>query len=148
MFTYYCSFIARKVSKYGFISGPYFLAFGLNTEILRISPNAEKYGPEITPYWTLFHAFIVEERLFGNLGVNDASSLTNEEFIEYYKKQNKVEFEDIVEQFGRIHLTTIHCIKEAEKTSNKSKNRYFDIVPYDNSCVKLQSKRNNYISAN
>ena len=28
-------FIAWKVSKYGVVSGPYFFAFGLNTEILR-----------------------------------------------------------------------------------------------------------------
>ena len=32
MFKYYCSFIAGKVSKYGVISGPHFLAFGMNTE--------------------------------------------------------------------------------------------------------------------
>ena len=89
-----------------------------------------------------------EERLYGNLGVNDAPSLTNEEFIEYYNKQTKVEFEGIVEQFGRIPLTTIHSTKEAEKTSNKSKNRYCDIVPYDHSRVKLQSKRYDYINAN
>ena len=33
--------------KYGVISGPYFLVFGLNTG---------KYGPEITPYLDTFHA--------------------------------------------------------------------------------------------
>ena len=38
---------AWKVSKYGVISGLYFLVFGLNTE---------KYGPEITPYLDAFHA--------------------------------------------------------------------------------------------
>ena len=37
---------ARKVSKYGVISGPYFPVFGLNTR---------KYGPEITPYLDTFH---------------------------------------------------------------------------------------------
>ena len=36
-----------KMSKYGVISGPYFLVFGL---------NAGKYGPEITPYLGTFHA--------------------------------------------------------------------------------------------
>ena len=92
--------------------------------------------------------FIGEERVYGNLGVNDTSSLTNEEFIEYYNKQRKAEFKDIVEQFGRIPLTTIHSTKEAEKTSNKSKNRYCDIIPYDHSRVKLQSKRYDYINAN
>ena len=43
---------AWKVSKYGVFSGPYFPAFGLNTErysvSLRIAPNAKKYGPEKT----------------------------------------------------------------------------------------------------
>ena len=38
---------ARKVSKYGVISGPYFTVFRLNTG---------KYGPEITPYFDTFHA--------------------------------------------------------------------------------------------
>ena len=37
---------ARKVSKYGVISGPYFPVF---------SPNTGKYGPEITPYLDTFH---------------------------------------------------------------------------------------------
>ena len=34
-------YTARKVSKYGVTSGPYFPVLGLNTG---------KYGPEITPY--------------------------------------------------------------------------------------------------
>ena len=37
---------AWKVSKYEFISGPYFPIF---------SPNTAKYGPEITPYLDTFH---------------------------------------------------------------------------------------------
>ena len=41
---------ARKVSKYGVTSGPYFPAFSLDTG---------KYGPEITPYWDTFHAVSV-----------------------------------------------------------------------------------------
>ena len=41
------------MSKYRVISGPYFLAFRLNTE----SPDAGKYGQEITPYLDTFHAF-------------------------------------------------------------------------------------------
>ena len=44
---------ARKVSKYGVISGPYFPLFGLNTE---------KYGPEIIPYLDTFHAVMVSIR--------------------------------------------------------------------------------------
>ena len=35
------------MSKYGVISGPYFPAFGLNTEIYGV-----EYGPEITPYFS------------------------------------------------------------------------------------------------
>ena len=38
---------AWKVSKYEVISGLYFPVFGLNTL---------KYGPEITPYFEIFHA--------------------------------------------------------------------------------------------
>ena len=52
-----------KVSKYGVISGLYFLAFGLNTKntteylfLFLFSPNARKYGPEITPYLGTFQA--------------------------------------------------------------------------------------------
>ena len=41
------SVTARKVSKYGVISGPHFPVFRLNTG---------KYGPEITPYLGTFHA--------------------------------------------------------------------------------------------
>ena len=53
--------------KYGFISGPYFLVFGLNTseynmsEYVRILnllfiPKTGKYGQEINPYLDTFHA--------------------------------------------------------------------------------------------
>ena len=46
-----------KVSKYGDFSGPYFLVFGLNTEIYSVfSTNTGKYGPEKTPYLDTFHA--------------------------------------------------------------------------------------------
>ena len=37
---------AWKASKYGVKSGPYFSVF---------SPNAGKYGPQITPYLDTFH---------------------------------------------------------------------------------------------
>ena len=47
--------IAWKASIYGVFSGPYFPAFG---------PNTEKYGPEKTPYLDTFHtvngSYIVE----------------------------------------------------------------------------------------
>ena len=41
---------ARKVSKYGVFSGPYFPSFGLNTG---------RYGPEKTPYLDTFHAVTI-----------------------------------------------------------------------------------------
>ena len=47
------------MSKYGVISGPYFPAFGLNTEIYGVisvfSPDTGKYRPKITPYLDTFH---------------------------------------------------------------------------------------------
>ena len=45
-------YTAWKVSKYGVISGPYFSKFRLNAEIC--SPNAGKYGQEITLYLDTF----------------------------------------------------------------------------------------------
>ena len=52
------SVTARKLSKYAVISGPYFPAFGLNTERYYLSvfgPNAGKYGPKKKiRIWTLF----------------------------------------------------------------------------------------------
>ena len=51
---------AWKVSKYGVFSGPYFPAFGLNTEYLSVSsPNKGKYGPEKTPCLDTFHAVLI-----------------------------------------------------------------------------------------
>ena len=44
-------YTAWKVSKYGFISGPYFPVFGLPVFGL----DTGKYGPEITPYLDTFH---------------------------------------------------------------------------------------------
>ena len=46
------------MSKYGVLSGPYFPAFGLNTErydLFVFSRNAGKYGPGKTPYLDTFH---------------------------------------------------------------------------------------------
>ena len=54
------SITAKKVSKHGVCSGPYFPAFGLNTSYLSIfSPNARKYGPEKTLYLVTFHAVYI-----------------------------------------------------------------------------------------
>ena len=51
-----------KVSKYGVISGPYFPAFGLNTErcfvSLRIHSECGKMRTRLTPYLDIFHAVI------------------------------------------------------------------------------------------
>ena len=50
------------MSKYAVFSGPYFPAFGLNTEYLsELIPNARKYGPEKTPYLDTFHAVMKKE---------------------------------------------------------------------------------------
>ena len=58
---------ARRVSKYGVISGPYFSVFGLNTEIygvnLRIQFEYRKYGSETTPYLDTFHTVSLTEHL-------------------------------------------------------------------------------------
>ena len=58
---------AWKVSKYGVISGPYFSAFRLNTEIYGkisvFSPNTEKYGPEIKHETTeVYNSRIIKRR--------------------------------------------------------------------------------------
>ena len=49
-----------KVSKYGVFSGPYFPAFGLNTDryayLSVFSPNAGKYRPDQIPCLDTFHA--------------------------------------------------------------------------------------------
>ena len=42
------------MSNYGVFSGSYFPAFGLDTEIYVVNPNAEKKGPEKTPYLDTF----------------------------------------------------------------------------------------------
>ena len=55
------------MSKYGVFSGPYFPAFGMNTEryevSLLFSPNAGKYSPGKTPYSDTFHAVLVTNTL-------------------------------------------------------------------------------------
>ena len=48
--------LPRKISKYGVFSGPYFLVFGLNTDIYGI--NTGKYGPEKLRVWTLFRQWL------------------------------------------------------------------------------------------
>ena len=53
------------MSKYGVIPGPYFPAFGLNTEIYSVNPRISvfipktaKYKSEVTPYSDTFYALI------------------------------------------------------------------------------------------
>ena len=58
------------MSKYGDFSGPYFPAFGLNTERYEVfNRNAGKHGPEITPYMDTFHAVLgnIFESLHGSM---------------------------------------------------------------------------------
>ena len=61
-------FAGLKMSKYGVFSGPYFPAFGLNTEkypyLSVFSLNAGKYKPEKTLHLDTFHAVSVILRLF------------------------------------------------------------------------------------
>ena len=52
--TIFIVFTAWKVSKYGFISGPYFPVFGLTTW---------KYRPEITPYLDTFTQWLVVQNI-------------------------------------------------------------------------------------
>ena len=65
---------SSKVSKYRVFSGPYFPAFGLNTPYLSVfSPNAEKYGPEKTPYFDTSHSGTVQ--IFNNFNPFHATDL-------------------------------------------------------------------------
>ena len=48
-------FTARKVSRYGVFSGPYFSVFGLNTR---------KYGLEKTPNLNTFHAVLISIKIY------------------------------------------------------------------------------------
>ena len=60
---------AWKVSKYGVISGPHFLVFGLKPEIYGVFiPNTGKYEPEITPYLDTFHTVIAVAEPAENYG--------------------------------------------------------------------------------
>ena len=87
------AYIAWKVSKYGVISGPYFPAFGVNTERYEVSkylsvfsPNVGKYGPEITPYGETFHAvlgLVIVIIVFGSDRTSSAATLLNYLHIMY-----------------------------------------------------------------
>ena len=55
-----------KSAKIRSFSGPYFPAFGLNTERYSVfSPNAGKYGPEKTPYLDTFQGVTFLEKTTG-----------------------------------------------------------------------------------
>ena len=60
------------MSKYGVISGPYFPVF---------SPNAGKYGPEITPYLDTFLAMAVFKNLVETLRPGGLSIENEESFV-------------------------------------------------------------------
>ena len=96
------------MSKYGVISGPYFPAFGLNTEIYaysvrincspeispyldtfhasRFSPNTEKYAPEITPYLGTFQATAFSQNT-GKYGAEITPYLGTFHAVKYYMQQ-------------------------------------------------------------
>ena len=80
---------ASKVSKNGVFSGPYFPAFGLNTEryevSLRIlsvfSPNAGKYEPEKTPHLDNFQALLTRFLVYGLNKYNSINTGTSENIL-------------------------------------------------------------------
>ena len=52
--------LCEKCPNTEFFFGPYFPAFGQNTERYSVfSPNTRKYGPEKTPYLDAFHAVLL-----------------------------------------------------------------------------------------
>ena len=90
------------------------------------------------------------EALYDNIGAlkKEFSVCNVKEFIDYYNKQRKANFVELLKQFNNIPLGPILSIEEAQKPCNKSKNRYLNILPYDHSRVKLQSDKSDYINAN
>ena len=53
-----------------------------------------------------------------------------------------------LEEFGSIPMTTSAMYMEvAEQACNKKKNRYYNIIPYDNTRVKVKSHGSDYINA-
>ena len=83
---------ARKVSKYGVISGSYFSVFSANTG---------KYGPEITPYLDTLHTVLVQLI----------------PLINYIRK--KIILEKLIFYFEAINIISISCVVRSYGSRNK-----------------------------
>ena len=70
------------------------------------------------------------------------------QFVDYYNRQRKANFSELLKEFNSIPICAIHSTEEVEKPCNKNKNRNRNILPYDHSRVKLQSDKSDYINAN
>ena len=75
------------MSKYGDFSGPYFSAFGLNTE--RFSPNAGKYGPENTRYLDTFHTVMATRNCWSKYWFEINKRILDLAFIIFYLNRNE-----------------------------------------------------------
>ena len=85
---------AWKVSKYGVISGPYFPAFGLNTEryevSLHIQSECRKTDQKWLRIWTLFTQWMfdkLEERINEFMKSNNGTKIS---YQPYNKDQNSI----------------------------------------------------------
>ena len=85
---------AWKVSKYGVISGPYFPAFGLNTETyevsLHIQSECRKTDQKWLRIWTLFTQWMfdkLEERINKFMKSNNGTKIS---YQPYNKDQNSI----------------------------------------------------------
>ncbi len=52
-----------------------------------------------------------------------------------------------LEEFGSINMVPQHSTEVADSNANKRKNRYNNILPYDNNRVKIKSHGSDYINA-
>ena len=100
------------MSKYGVISGPYFPAFGLNTEIygvnLRIQSEYRKDGPEITPYLDTFQAV----PLLGDFN-SDFSFLIQVVTVlnTFYKNESQKSFVTVIGRFVKTRAFVLDLKK-------------------------------------
>ena len=101
-----------KVSKYGVISGPYFPAFGLNTEIygvnLRIQSEYRKDGPEITPYLDTFQAV----PLLGDFNSDFSFLIQVVTFLNtFYKNESQKSFVTVIGRFVKTRAFVLDLEK-------------------------------------
>ena len=85
--------------KYGVFSGPYFSAFGPNTERYFVPlhiPNAGKYGPEKTPYLDTFHAVYIQHFaddaniIYRNKSLRNINQRVNSIYIVEWLRANRI----------------------------------------------------------